>query len=166
MKVAYKNTQFEDLALVDAARAACKNGYAPYSSFKVGAAVRVADGSIYLGSNMENASYGLSICAEVSAISAVSSDGKLSLIRSIAIIGGNFSEINNKEHVFPCGRCRQLIYEASELSSCDITVLCGGLHSKDFSETTIKELLPNAFGPRDLSKNLNELHDVSDLELR
>src|SRR5690349_22734448 len=100
----------EDRDLIVAARNAANNAYAPYSGFAVGAAVRVADGAIHVGANLENASYGLSLCAEVSALTAANTSGDFESISAIAVLGfGFFPKMHLSEVVTPCGRCRQLI---------------------------------------------------------
>ena len=98
------------------------NSYNRYSKFFVGAAVRTTSGKIYIGTNLENSSYGLTICAEPSAIMNANSNGDNN-IEIIAIVGG-FTEDPNQEPVTPCGRCRQIIYEASQVVGKDIIVYC------------------------------------------
>src|SRR3979409_384371 len=93
--------------LLRSAREAMKNAYAPYSKFRVGAAILVASGEVFVGCNVENASYGLTNCAERSAIfTAVqqNKDGKLS-IRAVAVVNGKELPCS------PCGACRQVIAE-------------------------------------------------------
>lgn len=139
-----------DQRLVRAAHDVAKNGYAPYSGFAVGAAVRAIDGNIFLGANLENAVYGLGMCAEVSAITAANSAGHYEL-DAIAVVGYKFTEPRDASQVVtPCGRCRQLIFEAAQISNVDIRVLsCSGDLSQ-IAESTIAELLPDAFGPANL----------------
>lgn len=92
--------------LIDAAYAAAKQAYAPYSKFRVGAALLTADGEVVTGCNVENASYGLTICAERSAIfSAVARLGPKIEIRTIAVVNARDVPCS------PCGACRQVIYE-------------------------------------------------------
>jgi cytidine deaminase len=92
--------------LIEAARAAMKNAYAPYSNFKVGAALLTTTGQIFAGCNVENASYGMTNCAERTAIfSAVSQSGPSLEIQSIAIVNDQNAPCS------PCGACRQVIYE-------------------------------------------------------
>lgn len=139
-----------DARLVEAALTASANAYAPYSAFAVGAAVLTASGAIYAGANIENASYGLSFCAEVSALATANGRGDYN-VQAIAVVGHRFvPPISVDQIVSPCGRCRQLILEAAQVSGRDVRVLsCNG----DLSEilvATISELLPEAFGPADL----------------
>ena len=136
--------------LLRAAQNVAQNGYAPYSGFAVGAAVRAIDGEIFSGANLENAVYGLGMCAEVSAITAANSAGHYNL-EAIAVVGYRFTEPRDASQVVtPCGRCRQLIFEAAQISDVDIRVLsCSGDLSR-VVESTISELLPEAFGPKNL----------------
>jgi cytidine deaminase len=119
------------------------NAYNKYSKFFVGAAVRTTSGKIYTGTFLENSSYGLSICAEPAAIMNANSNGDYN-IEVIAIVGG-FNEDPRQEPVTPCGRCRQVIYEASQVVGKDITVYCSNLNLSKIMVTTIEELLPYAF---------------------
>jgi cytidine deaminase len=92
--------------LLDAARAAMKNAHAPYSNFKVGAALLTTTGEIFAGCNVENASYGMTNCAERTAIfSAVANLGPKMEIEAIAIVNDHDAPCS------PCGACRQVIYE-------------------------------------------------------
>jgi cytidine deaminase len=140
------------LALFKAAREAAANAYAPYSGFAVGAAVETSDGRIFGGANMENASYGLTLCAEVGALQAASSAGALDKIRRIAIVGGPIKRTSRERHAptAPCGRCRQLISEAAMVGRHDIEVWFADLDMKAVERRTIAELLPDAFGPGNL----------------
>jgi cytidine deaminase len=138
------------LELLQAAVAVAKNAYAPYSKFCVGAAVEAADGSVFIGTNMENASYGLSMCAEVGALQAALAAGKHDQIVRLAVAGG-LMDGEKGGIVTPCGRCRQLILEASQRGGLDIEVWCSDL---DLSETEcykISEFLPHGFGPQFLA---------------
>jgi len=121
--------------LMQSARDILRRAYAPYSGFKVGAAVMTGEGKIFTGCNVENASYGLTICAERSAIfSAVanSAGGKLSL-RAVAVV-------NEKEVPCPpCGACRQVI---SEFGAETVVVFKS---ERGYEELTIADLLPSSF---------------------
>ena len=125
--------------LLEAAAGVAANAYAPYSNFPVGAAVETDDGSIFLGTNMENASYGLSICAEVGAMQSALSQGQFDKIVRIAIVGGDMPAT-------PCGRCRQILHEASQLGKRDIEVWCADSELTIIESYKISELLPAAFG--------------------
>ena len=125
-------------ALVAAARAASLSAYAPYSRFRVGAAVLAEDGSIHAAANVENASYGLSSCAERNAVFAAISAGARRIV-AVAI------HAPTDRPVAPCGACRQVISEfgagVKVLSTCE---------SDERREWTIEGLLPDAFGPHSL----------------
>lgn len=136
-------------ALIAAARAAAKHAYAPYSNFAVGAAVLLGDGTIVTGANFENASYGLSLCAETVALATVNSQGRFREIVAIGVIGGRIGHADNAP-VSPCGRCRQIINEAAQLGGRDLPVYCGGATGETIAEYKLSELLPHAFGPADL----------------
>ena len=139
-----------NLSLAKAAQKASANAYAPYSGFAVGAAVRTKSGNVYTGANLENASLGLTMCAEVGAITGANSAGDYD-IEAIAVVGHRFQAPATHELVCtPCGRCRQLIFEASQVSQTDILVLSCNGDLSDISTATISELLPMAFGPANL----------------
>ncbi|AND83872.1 cytidine deaminase [Clostridium tyrobutyricum] len=118
-----------------------KNAYAPYSNFKVGAAVLTEDGKIYTGCNIENASYGATNCAERTAIFKAISEGHKT-IEAIAIVG----VIN--DYTYPCGICRQVI---SEFAS-DNTKIILGKGKNEYIVKTLDEILPGAFTKKDLEK--------------
>ena len=138
--------------LITAARDAARNAHAPYSRFAVGAAVLLADGSIVTGANVENASYGLSLCAETVAIATASASGHLRDIVAIGVIGGAIvdGEPTGDTPVRPCGRCRQVLNEAAQLSGHDLLVHCAGGRGDVIATYRLSELLPDAFGPADL----------------
>jgi cytidine deaminase len=133
-------------ALFAAARAATKNAYAPYSKFHVGAAILLTDGRVVTGANFENASYGLSLCAETIALAKVANDGLLGQVAEIAVIGGTGSDA-----VRPCGRCRQILNEAAEVGGRDIIVHCSAGDGSTIERHLLSALLPHAFGPKDLT---------------
>ncbi|MBL0923637.1 MAG: cytidine deaminase [Sphingomonadaceae bacterium] len=135
--------------LVKAAIAAAEYAYAPYSNFHVGAALLLDDGSIVTGSNFENASYGMTLCAETVAIAKASSDGKLRAIRAIAVAGGADGKVAaSADPITPCGRCRQIIKEVADLTQIDLPVHCA--HADGFETYTLSQLLPHGFGPASL----------------
>jgi cytidine deaminase len=128
--------------LIDEARAARLVAYAPYSRFKVGAALLCRDGSIFRGCNVENASYGLCNCAERTAFfSAIASGCQSGDFAALAVIGDTDGPIA------PCGACRQVILE---LGGAALPVLLANLKG-DLFETTAGAQLPQAFGGLDLS---------------
>ena len=134
-----------EASLLRAALLAAKNAYAPYSEFLVGAAVALESGEIVSGANLENAVYGLGICAEMSALASVSSAGKLAEVRAIGVVGYPASSPEDSLPTPPCGRCRQLILEAANVSGTDILVLFANRDLTDVHAARISELLPHAF---------------------
>ena len=135
--------------LVDAARAAATNAWAPYSGFSVGAALLLTDGSVVTGANVENASYGLSLCAETVAVAKASADGRMRDVVAVGIVGGMTGK-DGIEPILPCGRCRQVLNEAAQAGRRDLKVWCSGLTGGPIAEYTLAELLPHAFGPANL----------------
>jgi cytidine deaminase len=128
-----------DEQLVKVAALARERAYAPYSKYKVGAAIRTKRGKIHSGANVENVSYGLTVCAERCAVFAAVAAGDTKDYDAIAIV------IDGAELPSPCGACRQVLWEFSP----DTRVLLGttgGLRKA----TTLRELLPDAFGPERL----------------
>jgi cytidine deaminase len=119
--------------LVTAAKEARQNSYAPYSEFRVGAAIETDDGEIYTGCNVESASYGLTVCAERVAIWKAISEGKHK-IKNIAVV------CDTKELTPPCGVCRQIIWEFGGNVPVTLANLNGG---REMIE--MKDLLPRAF---------------------
>ena len=118
---------------------ALENAYAPYSGYKVGACLRCEDGREFLGCNIENASYGATICAERAAVSVAVSQGARRFT-AIAIVG-------EKGDSWPCGICRQVLNEFSV----DMRVIVGQKGGA-FDVVPLGELLPNSFGPQDLEQ--------------
>jgi cytidine deaminase len=144
------------IQLVAAARDSARNAHAPYSRFAVGAAVLLNDGSVITGANMENASYGLSLCAETVAIATASAAGRLRDIVAIGVIGGAMDaegRATGSSPVSPCGRCRQVINEAAQMGKRDLPVHCGAAEGDAIRTYLVSELLPDAFGPADLGIN-------------
>lgn len=136
-------------ALADAARAARGNAYAPYSGFAVGAVAALADGSTIAGANFENASLGLSLCAEAVALAAANAQGRLGDLVAVAV-AGDALERPTGAVVTPCGRCRQMLLEAEQLAGRPITVHCApatGQGADGVASFALSELLPHAFGP-------------------
>jgi cytidine deaminase len=131
-----------DEELIAAARAASRHSYSPYSNFAVGAALRFADGSVVTGTNIENASYGLALCAEAVAVSKAMADGVRGGLESVAVTGPGADPIT------PCGRCRQVLNELAQLGGTDPEVLCVG--PDNVRKVRLSDLLPDAFGPASL----------------
>lgn len=152
-----------DRRLVEAARDVSAHAYAPYSGFAVGAAVRTKTGKIYVAANLENAAYGLGICAEVGVMAVANAAGDFD-VETIAVVGHKFTPPQDSSQVVtPCGRCRQLIFEASQVSKVDVRVLACNGDLSQIVEMTISELLPAAFGPGNLGLDDAWLKMRSDL---
>lgn len=132
--------------LIAAARKAQAQAYAPYSNFHVGAALLFADGSVVTGANVENASYGLALCAESSAVAQAMNRGLRGGLVAAAVIGGMHGQ--DGPVVTPCGRCRQVLNELAQLGGTDPTIWCVG--AQDVLELRLSALLPHAFGPESL----------------
>lgn len=120
--------------LIDAARKARENAYAPYSRFKVGAAIRTADGTIYPGCNVENRTFGLTVCAERVAVATAVADGR-SEISAVAVI----TDANPPAP--PCGLCRETL---TEFGSADLPILLTNTQGERI-EYRLSELLPHPF---------------------
>ncbi len=139
--------------LVVAAREAARHAHAPYSRFAVGAALLMSDGSLVTGANVENASYGLSLCAETVAVAIAASRGRLADIVAVGVIGGAMDAAGRPTGtapVSPCGRCRQVLNEAAQMGGRDLPVHCGAAEGGAIASYRLSELLPAAFGPADL----------------
>ncbi|MBK8989010.1 MAG: cytidine deaminase [Chloroflexi bacterium] len=122
--------------LIQAAREVRQNAYAPYSRYRVGAAILLADGRIYTGVNVENASYGLSICAERTAVFKMVSEGRGEIV-AVAVCTANAGS--------PCGACRQVLAEFAD----DVPVWLVD-DKGNGRDTTLYTLLPDHFGPEHL----------------
>jgi cytidine deaminase len=138
--------------LIAAAREAAARAYAPYSGFHVGAALLLKNGDVVTGANVENASYGLTLCAETAAIAKIANEGWIAELAEVAIIGGrpDGDLLIGGEPCHPCGRCRQMLNEAAERSRTDIWVHCASGDGRAVKSYRLSELLPAAFGPKDL----------------
>ena len=131
-----------DQELIAAARSAAAHSYSPYSNFAVGAALRFADGSVVTGTNIENASYGMTLCAETVAVAKAMADGARGGLEAVAVTGPG------EEPITPCGRCRQVLYELAALGGTDPDILCVGPDA--VKRVKLSALLPEAFGPASL----------------
>ena len=132
-------------SLVEAAFEARELAYAPYSKFKVGAALLGKNGVIYKGCNVENASYPATNCAERTAIFRAVADGQKEF-EAIAIVGGKESAVE-LDFCAPCGVCRQVMREFSEPQNFEIVL---AKSKTDYKVFTLEELLPMSFGPEAL----------------
>ncbi|MEH7343752.1 cytidine deaminase [Bacillus sp. JJ1532] len=127
--------------LIEEAKVARERAYAPYSKFKVGAALLTSDGKVYHGCNIENAAYSMCNCAERTAIFKAYSEGVRNFT-AMAVIA------DTDRPCSPCGACRQVI---AELCPKDMKVYLTNL-KEDILEITIEQLLPGAFSPEDLNE--------------
>lgn len=125
---------------IEAARAVSSKAYAPYSNFRVGAAVLTERGGIYTGCNVENASYGLAICAERNAVARMVADTDPAdrRVRLVVVVSPEAAPC------FPCGACRQVLHEFG----CEEVVVLDA--SGDLRRYPFHTLLPHSFGPEDL----------------
>ncbi len=131
----------EYLALVEHSLNARKRSYSPYSRFKVGASLLAGSGKIYTGSNIESASYSLTLCAERVAFAKAISDGE-KLFKAIAV------SVSTNELVYPCGACRQFMFEFAK--DLDIIVVKS---STEYVITKLRDLLPEAFERKSITSS-------------
>ncbi len=148
--------QLDDLSrkALDEAEKVLENAYNPYSHFYVGAALFTEDGTIITGTNFENSSYGLTICAERAAVLRANAMG-IRKFKGIAIIARG-KDFDTTEVTAPCGSCRQVLYELSCISGNDLMVILSTTKKDKIIVTTISELLPLAFGPVDVGVDISE----------
>ncbi len=130
--------------LIAAARDAARHSYSPYSNYAVGAALLFDDGGVITGTNIENASYGLALCAETNAVSRAMGEGRRGGLIAVAVTGPE----NTPDPITPCGRCRQVLNELAQLGGTDPLILCVG--PEHVREVALSALLPHAFGPAHL----------------
>lgn len=135
----------DEADLLRRARTARQRAYAPYSGFRVGAAVVTDDGRVFEGANVENASYGLSACAEQVAVQALASSGRLAAIVAVAVVG------DGDDPCPPCGACRQVIFEFGP----DAVIYASGDGGRPLV-SGIRELLGHPFGPRRLAQGRDD----------
>lgn len=121
-------------SLIEAARVARSHAYCPYSNFAVGAALLTQDGTVFVGCNVENASYGLTSCAERNAVFAAIGSGYRDFTHLALVLDGEGT---------PCGACRQVLYEFSP----KLTIFLANPKSTAFRTFSIEALLPSAFSP-------------------
>ncbi len=132
-----------DKELYGLAKAAMKNSYSPYSNCKVGAALLCKNGKVFTGTNIENAAFGPTVCAERVAVFKAISEGEKEFSK-IAVVGGKGGVING---IFaPCGVCRQVLREFCE----DDFIILLGETPDSFKTVTLKDLLPLSFSPENM----------------
>lgn len=130
------------------AEKAMDTAYNPYSHFSVGAALLSKDGQIITGSNVENAAFSSAICAERSALVRANAM-ELRHFEKVAVIAkGN--GVDTSDVTAPCGNCRQMLHELAQISDCDLEIIMSTTKKDKIVVSTISELLPLAFGPKDL----------------
>jgi len=132
--------------LLAAARQAAQHAYAAYSHYPVGAALAFDDGSIIIGANVENASFGLSLCAETVAVAKAMNQGRRGGLVAVAVVGLTAGDAP----ITPCGRCRQVLSELAQCGGTDPLVWSGA--GKEHWEARLSQLLPDAFGPASLRR--------------
>ncbi|MBV7258245.1 cytidine deaminase [Erythrobacter crassostreae] len=135
-----------DENLIQAARDAAKHSWSPYSDYAVGAALKFDDGAVITGTNIENASYGLALCAETVAVAKALGEGRRGGLVEVAVVGP--LDKGDGAPITPCGRCRQVLNEIAQLGGTDPRVLCVG--AEEVREVALSALLPHAFGPEHL----------------
>lgn len=131
----------EAAELIERARLALNNAYAPYSKFRVGAAVLTKGGRVYTGANVENASYGLTICAERVAVVKAVTEGDRDIV-AVAVVA------EADEPVPPCGACRQVIAEFNP----DALIIMATADGREVKTASMRDLLPSPFTSRDLTR--------------
>jgi cytidine deaminase len=136
MSTDHDSAGFDWDALTAEAVAIARRAYVPYSHYPVGAAARVDDGRLVVGCNVENAAYGVTLCAECGLVSSLHATGGGRLTHFVCVNGAG-------EVIMPCGRCRQLLWENGGAALLVLTV--NGVRSMD-------QVLPDAFGPEDLER--------------
>lgn len=129
--------------LIEKAKEAAKNAYAPYSGFTVGAALKTKSGKVYLGCNIENAAFGPTNCAERTAFFKAVSEGEREF-SEIAIVGGKSLDFGS--YCSPCGVCRQVM---GEFCDSDFTVILGKADN-EYKTFTLDELLPHSFSDKNI----------------
>ena len=132
-----------DLELVSLAKKAAESAYVPYSHHYVGAALEAKSGKIFLGCNIENAASSPTVCAERTAFFKAVSEGEREFSR-IAVVGGK--DLDFTDYFTPCGVCRQVMSEFCD----DNFVVLFGKNGDEYKRTTLDEILPYRFSPKDL----------------
>ena len=149
--------QLDDLAkrALQEAEEAMENAWSPYSRFKVGAALfNENSGVVVSGANFESASYGLTICAERSAVVRANARGMRNF-HGIAVIARH-EDFDTKEPTFPCGACRQILIEIAQISEFDLRVIVSTTQKDKILIAKASELLLSPFGPVDVGVDLSK----------
>lgn len=140
------DTEIDEQVLISAAREASAQSYSPYSKYPVGSALLFDDGRMVTGTNIENASYGLSLCAETIAVSKAMAEGVRGGLVAVAVTGPD--DKGDGAPITPCGRCRQVLNELAQLGGTDPAIYCVG--NDEVRTVRLSQLLPHAFGPAHL----------------
>jgi cytidine deaminase len=153
------NIAFSDLEpnyqyLLQEADEAIDMAYAPYSGFSVGAALLSEDGQVITGSNVENASFGGTVCAERSALLRANALA-MRKFKAIAVIAKG-KDFDTTEVTAPCGICRQLLFEFSQISGIDLDIIMSNSKMDKIVVAKLSQLLPMAFGPKDLGIDVSK----------
>ena len=133
----------DNAKLIRAAFEARRSAYAPYSKYRVGAALYGRDGKITGGCNIENSSYGLCNCAERTAFFKAVSEGRQDF-EAIAIVGGIGDGDETRDYAFPCGACRQVMREFGDPKN---VLVIMAKSEEDYTEMTLEQLMPLSYGP-------------------
>lgn len=139
------------------AELAREKAYSPYSKFYVGAALVLKDGRAIMGMNIENASYGLTTCAERSAVIVAHSQGHWAEVKCL-IITTRKEDTESVMPAAPCGACRQILFEMAQVMGSDLPIYLCSTDRQHILKTSLSELLPAPFGPNDLGIDLSKYH--------
>jgi cytidine deaminase len=139
----------EQTRALDAAEAVLERSYSPYSQFAVGACLVADDGELVTGTNVENAAYGSTICAERSALVRANAEGRRAF-RGMAIIGRGRQPSPTPSVTGPCGACRQMLFEFAEVGGNDPWILLSTPDRDVVEVTSVRAILPFGFGPANL----------------
>jgi len=156
--VPYEQLDSAQKKLLTEAEKIMQRAYNPYSNFYVGAALLTPDNHIILGSNVENAAYGSTICAERAAITRANAAG-YRIFTKLAIIGRG-RDFDTEDVSGPCGACRQVLHEFRQIAEKDLEIIISTTRKDKIVVTTIDELLPLAFGPKDMHVNVKKYQKV------
>ncbi|SDD87215.1 cytidine deaminase [Niabella drilacis] len=141
----------EDAALLQLARKTTRKAYAPYSKFNVACAAKLANGRTVVGSNQENASYPVGICAERALLATVGTQYSDEPIHTLAVTYHPVNSSSNRP-ISPCGMCRQALSEYEKRTATPIRLLLSGMEGPVYIINTVKDLLPLAFSEEDLGR--------------
>jgi len=151
-KIEYENLSEDYQRLLNEAEKVMDRAYNPYSGFSVGAALLTKNGKIITGANVENAAYGSSICAERAAILRANAEGYREFCAIAVIAKGKDSDTTGI--TAPCGECRQVLNEFSQVSECDFDVILSTTKKDKIAIFKLSQLLSLPFGPKDLGINV------------